>query len=182
MFDPVPWSTLFTLETPLLEIFIRGTCMYLGLFILLRCILKRQAGGIGISDILLIVLLADASQNGLAGDYMTIPDGLLLVLTIIFWNYTLNLMSFHFPWFHRFTDPPPLPLINNGRMLKENMRKELMTVDELMSQLREQGIDSVNKVKTACLESDGKLSVVTYESVERTPSQRRANQKQKTSA
>lgn len=182
MFGPIDWGAMFHLETPLLEIFLRGTLMYFALFIMLRCILKRQSGGIGISDILVIVLIADASQNAMAADYRSIPDGVLLVLTIIFWNYTLNWLAFHVPAVRRMIDPPPLPLIKDGSMLRANMRRELITTDELMSQLREQGVDAVEKVKQACMESDGKLSVVTYETVKRTPSQKRANQKKKTSA
>jgi len=51
-----------------------------------RIILKRQTGTLGMTDLLLITLLADASQNVMAGDYKSIPDGFVLVATIIFWN------------------------------------------------------------------------------------------------
>ena len=173
---------MFQIHTPLLEIFLRGSIMYLALFLMLRCILKRQAGGIGISDILVIVLIADAAQNGMSDDYRSIPDGIALVLTIIFWNYALDWLAFHFPMVAKLTDPAALVLIKNGRMHKANMRSELITVEELKSQLREQGVDSVAKVKTACMEADGKISVVTYESYERTAAQKRQNQKEKTSA
>lgn len=182
MFDPVDWQHMFLSDTPLLEIFLRGSIMYLALFIMLRCILKRQAGGVGISDILVIVLIADASQNAMADDYHAIPDGIVLVLTIIFWNYTLDWLGYHVPFISKLIDPPALPLIKNGRMLKTNMRSELISREELLSMLREQGVDAVAKVKTACMESDGKLSVIIYEPEERTKAQQRANQKEKTAA
>lgn len=182
MFDPVDWQQMFVPDTPLLEIFVRGTIMYLALFLMLRCILKRQAGGIGISDILVIVLIADAAQNGMAGDYTALPDGIFLVLTIIFWNYLLDWLSYHVPLVSKLVEPPPLPLIKYGRMLKSNMRKELISEEELMSQLREQGVDEVAKVKTACMESDGKLSVATYDAMKRTKAQKHMNRKEKTAA
>jgi uncharacterized membrane protein YcaP (DUF421 family) len=157
------WSTVFSFDTPVLEIFVRGTVMYLALIILMRLILKRQAGGMETGDLLLIILLADASSNGMAGDYKTVPDGLILVATLMFWNFFLDWLSFHVPWFERLMDAPPLTLIKNGKMLHRNMRKEYVTQAELLSQLREQGIETIEKVKKACIESDGKLSVIEYE-------------------
>jgi uncharacterized membrane protein YcaP (DUF421 family) len=60
--------------------------MYLVLFTLLRIVLKRQTGALGMGDLLLITLLTDASQNAMAGEYKSLPDGIILVGTIIFWK------------------------------------------------------------------------------------------------
>jgi len=154
------WKSIFYPDTPLLEIILRGSLMYISLFIMLRVILKRQTGTVGMTDLLLITLLADAAQNGMAGEYKSLPDRIVLVGTIIFWNYLLDWLSFKYEWFARLIEQPPLPLIKNGKMLRRNMRQELITEDELMSQLREQGLDDVKKVKEAYLESDGQFSVV----------------------
>ncbi len=137
--------------------------MYLALFILLRVILKRQTGTLGMTDLLLITLIADASQNGMAGDYRSIPDGIVLVVTIIFWDYALDWLSFKSPRFQRLIKSPPLPLIKNGNLLQRNMRKELITKADLMGQLREQGISDISKVKEAYMESDGQISVIEHE-------------------
>ena len=154
------WKSLFTLDVPLLEIILRGSVMYISVFILLRVVLKRQAGGLGITDLLLITLIADASQNALAGAYQSLPAGIILVSTIIFWSYTLDWLSFKYPWFSRLVEPQPLPLIKDGKYLRKNMRRELITEEELMSQIREQGLVDVGDVKEAYMESDGHISVV----------------------
>jgi len=156
------WKTIFLPDTSLLEIILRGSIMYIALFAMLRIILKRQTGTLGMTDLLLITLLADASQNAMAGEYKSIPDGIVLVGTIIFWNYLFDWLSFKSEWFGRLIEPPPLPLIKNGRMLRRNMRQELITEDELMMQLREQGLDNASKVKEAYIESDGQISVIQY--------------------
>jgi uncharacterized membrane protein YcaP (DUF421 family) len=145
-----------------LEIILRGSLMYLSLFIMLRVILKRQTGTLGMTDLLLITLLADAAQNAMAWEYKSLPDGIVLVGTIIFWNYLFDWLSFKYEWFARLIEPVPLPLIKNGKMLPRNMRQEFITEDELMGQLREQGLDDLQKVKQAYLESDGQFSVVLY--------------------
>jgi uncharacterized membrane protein YcaP (DUF421 family) len=157
------WKSLFSFDVPVLEIILRGSVMYISLFVMLRVVLKRQAGGLGMTDLLLITLIADASQNAMAGQYMSLPAGIVLVSTIIFWSYAFDWLSYKFPWFNRLTEPPPLPLIKDGKLLRKNMRRELITEDELMSQLREQGLDDVGKVKEAFMESDGHISLVQQE-------------------
>lgn len=156
------WKTIFLPDTSLWEIILRGSIMYIALFAMLRIILKRQTGTLGMTDLLLITLLADASQNAMAGEYKSIPDGIVLVGTIIFWNYLFDWLSFKSEWFGRLIEPPPLALIKNGRMLRGNMRQELITEDELMMELREQGLDEVSKVKEAHIESDGRISVIRH--------------------
>jgi uncharacterized membrane protein YcaP (DUF421 family) len=156
----IDWKALFLPDIPLIEIVLRGSIMYLSLFILLRIILKRQSGTLGITDLLLITLLADASQNGMAGEYKSIPNGILLVATIIFWNFALDWLSYKSPILQRLIEPPPLLLVKNGQLLRRNMRKELVTDEELMVQLREQGVSDISKVKEAYMESDGHISVV----------------------
>jgi uncharacterized membrane protein YcaP (DUF421 family) len=162
-FSPVEWDKVLIPATPLLEIFTRGSLVYLSLFVLLRVILKRQAGTVGMSDLLVIVLIADAAQNAMADDYKSVPDGILLVATLIFWNFALEWLGYRFPFIEKWVHPAPLSLVKEGKMLPANMRRELITRQELMSQLREQGIEDIHQVKKACLEGDGKLSVVQYE-------------------
>lgn len=157
------WQALFILDTPILEIFIRGTVMYLSLIILMRVILKRQTGGMQTSDLLLIILLADASQNGMAGEYTTITDGLILVITLMFWSYLMDWLAFHSPRFERMMQPSPLALVIRGKIQHRNMRKEFVTKAELMIELREHGIDDLAKVKKAWIENDGKISIIPYE-------------------
>jgi uncharacterized membrane protein YcaP (DUF421 family) len=154
------WKSIFLPDTPLLEIILRGSLMYLALFTMLRVVLKRQAGTLGISDLLLITLLADAAQNAMAGEYTSLSDGIILVATIIFWNYLFDWLSYKYEWFGRLIEPPPLPLIRNGKMLRKNMRQEFITEDELMMQLRQQGLEDVSKVKDAFIESDGRISII----------------------
>jgi uncharacterized membrane protein YcaP (DUF421 family) len=154
------WHKMFALDTPVLEIFLRGTVVYLALFLFLRYVVKREVGTVGIADLLVIVVIADAAQNAMAGDYTSITDGVLLVGTIIFWNFALDWLAFHSPRLRVIIEPQPMALIRNGRVLRRNLRRALITDEELMSQLRLQGIDDVADVKMVCVESDGRISVV----------------------
>jgi hypothetical protein len=72
MLSQIDWKTVFVPTASLIEIFLRGTIVYLFLFLVLR-ILQRRAGTLGISHLLVIVLIADAAQNATASDYKSIP-------------------------------------------------------------------------------------------------------------
>ena len=157
------WHDIFSFDVPVLEIFIRGTVMYLSLIVLMRIILKRQEGAMQTGDLLLVILLADASQNGMAGEYKTVSDGLILVATLMFWNFILDYLTFRFRWMERLMQARPLLLIDHGKVMHRNMRKEFITQAELMAQLREQGVETVEEVKKAFIESDGKLSIIPFD-------------------
>ena len=144
------------------EMLFRGSVVYLALFVMLRLVLKRESGAVGITDLLVVVLVADAMQNAMTADYTSITEGLILVATILFWSVSLNWLGFRFPAIGRFVHPPPLELIKNGRLLRRNMEKELISEEELMSQLRQQGVDDISEVKRACIEGDGHISVVQF--------------------
>jgi uncharacterized membrane protein YcaP (DUF421 family) len=159
----IDWEQMFVPDTSLLEIFLRGTIMYLSIYFLLRFVLKRQAGSLGVADVLVLVLIADAAQNAMADDYRSIPDGLVLVLTIVFWSYTLDWLGYHFPFLERVLNPSPLRLIKDGRVIRENLKKEFISEEELMSQLRQHGISDPKKVKEACIEGDGHISVIRHD-------------------
>jgi uncharacterized membrane protein YcaP (DUF421 family) len=164
----IDWNDVFVPSMSLLEIMLRGTLMYLALFAMLRLVLKRESGAIGVTDLLVIVLVADAAQNALAADYMSITEGIVLVATILFWSWALSWLGFKVPAVRRFVHPEPLELVRNGHLLWNNMEKELITEEELMSKLRQQGVDKIDDVKKAAIEGDGHISVVT-----RTPGEAR---------
>lgn len=159
IFD-VDWAEVFAFGVSPLEIVVRGTAMYWFLFVIFRFVVRRDVGSVGVADILILVIVADAAQNGMSGEYTSVPDGMLLVGTLIFWNALLDRLSFHFPAFSRFTEAPPLLLVRNGRMLRANMRREYITENELWTQLRQQGVDDLAQVKKAYLEPDGEFSVI----------------------
>jgi hypothetical protein len=99
---------------------------------------RRQAGHFGPADLLVIVLIADAAQNGLGKGYSSVTEGLALVLTIVAWEYLLDWMAWRFPATRSYLKPPGLALIRDGRLILQKLRKEMITEDELKSHLREQ--------------------------------------------
>ena len=156
----VDLEALFRFDMSPLELILRGSAMYWFLFLLFRFVLRREVGSIAIADILLLVLIADASQNAMSGGYETVAEGCLLVATIAAWNYALDWSSFRFEAVRRWVEPPALLLVRQGRMLRANLRREMLSIDDLKATLRQQGIEDLRQVKYAYMESDGGISVI----------------------
>jgi len=84
----------------------------------------------------------------------------VLVLTIVFWDFALNYLSYRYKPFAQLLAPSPLLLVKDGGMITRNMRKEFITEDELRSELRQQGVEDPRDVKAAWLEGNGEISVI----------------------
>jgi uncharacterized membrane protein YcaP (DUF421 family) len=156
------WDTYFAVALNPWELVIRGTLVYWFLFLVFRFVLRRDAGAVGIADLLILVLVADASQNAMSGGYTTVAEGAILVGTILGWNWLIDWASFHSPTVARFTTPPPVVLVRHGRIVQRNMRREHLSDEELAGKLRQHGVERLTDVKVAMMESDGEISVIRY--------------------
>lgn len=159
-FAPVDWAEILLPTQSVLELVVRATAMYFIIFLLLRLVLRRQVGGLGTSDILVVVLVAEIAGNCISADSFSVIGGAISVATVLFWTYVIEWLQYHVPYVERLTREPKLKLIADGKLLRRNMRAELVTVEELMVQLRKQGVDECSKVKAAYLEADGSVSVL----------------------
>lgn len=155
----IDWHSVFVPSTSILEIILRGTLVYLFLFIVLR-FLRRSAGAIGISDLLVVVVIADAAQNAMGSKYESVTEGVVLVSTIVAWDYFFDWLAFRFPSIRPILRPRALLLIKDGKVLSRHLRREMISEDELLGELREQGVENVKDVKYSYMESDGHISVV----------------------
>jgi len=158
------FAGLFAFHVSPVELAVRGSLMYWFLFLAFRFVLRRDTGSLGIADILLIVLIADASQNAMGGSYDTVAEGVVLASTLIGWNYLLDWAAYRWSWVRRLVEPPPLLLIDRGRLVARNLRAQFLTREDVEAQLRLNGIDSIDKVRKACMESDGNFSVIPFRS------------------
>jgi uncharacterized membrane protein YcaP (DUF421 family) len=114
---------------------------------------RRQAGHFGSADLLVIVLIADATQNGLGKEYRSVTEGPRAG------TYDrcdlLDWLAWRFPAMRPYLKAASLTLIRDGRLIPQNLRTEMITEDALKSRLREQSVESYQDVKLATLEGDG---------------------------
>ena len=83
--------------------------------------------------------------------------------TIAGWNWLLDMAAYRFPTLRGLLEAMPLPLVVNGKPVRRNLRREMISMDELMGKLREHGIEKLQEVKAATMESDGEISVIKHD-------------------
>jgi uncharacterized membrane protein YcaP (DUF421 family) len=156
----IQWDDIFKFGMSPVEMIIRGSLTYWFIFILLRLAGRRDVGSLGMADLLVIVLISDAAQNAMAGEYKSVPDGMVLIATIVFWSVFIDRVAYLWPASRPFLRPPKLCLVKDGQLQKREMRRESITLEDLESELRQKGVSDVSQVHRAYLESDGSVGVI----------------------
>ncbi|KAA9345688.1 DUF421 domain-containing protein [Adhaeribacter soli] len=153
------FAKIFRIETSVLELILRGTLFFLGILLLLRIMPRRTGGELGVMDLIFVILIAEAAANSLGG-YSSVTEGFIVIGTLMAWNYLVNVLSYHFPFIEKLVSAPPMVIVKDGKLLRRNMRREYLTEEEVMEQIRKAGFDDVQAVKKAFIESDGTISVI----------------------
>lgn len=155
----IDWEKMFVPSNSILEIIIRGTITYWAIFLAIR-FFRRGTGQLSISDLLLVILIADAAQNSMAGEYHSITEGIALVGTLLFWDFAIDWLGYRSVFFAKLAQPDTVVLVKDGIMQRKNMKTQLISEDELMQILRLNGVESLEDVKQCNLEGGGNISVI----------------------
>ncbi|MFA9201895.1 MAG: DUF421 domain-containing protein [Cypionkella sp.] len=110
-------------------------------------------------DLVFVLLIAEAAAHSL-GDYTSIADGVIMIFVLMGWNWAVNRLSYRYPAIERLVSADAIEVIRDGQVLRRNMRREYLTHAELMAHLRMEGLEGPEAVKSARVESDGRISVV----------------------
>ncbi len=154
------WGQIFLPSVNVVETFVRGTVMFLAIFVIMRVAGQREGGAHSLTDLLVVVLVAEAAAHGMAGDATGIADSVLLIATIVGWSVALDVVAYRWPRIGDVIKSRPRPLIVDGRVNERALRREFMTRKELEGELRLHGIDDVRQVARAYLEPNGMISTI----------------------
>ncbi|MDX1931129.1 MAG: DUF421 domain-containing protein [Capsulimonadales bacterium] len=158
--SPAEWAKIFLPESGIGERILRPTVVYLVLLLALRMSGKREIGQLSPFDFLIVVLIADAVQNGMVGDDTSLLGNLIPALTLIGLSVIFDRITFRSEKAARVVEGQPSLLIYEGRLIEENCRRETVAREELMATLRKHGIASLREVRFAVLETAGNVSVI----------------------
>ena len=151
------WNiTLF----PWWHLVIRATVVYIAVLMLLRVAGKRQVGQLNMTQFVALLLISNAVQNSMNGGDNTITGGIISALVLIVLSFFFSFLTYHSKDWENFVQGSPTLLIHHGKLLRENLRRELMSIRELKVLLRKQGIHDLSDIEEAVLESDGFISVI----------------------
>lgn len=151
---------MFTFTLSPWELMLRGTLMFWFLLLIFRFVLRRDMGDVGVSDFLFVVILGDAAQNAMIGDGTSTIDGMVLIGTLVAWNFSLDWLGYRIPAVERFVSGRKLCLVRHGRLQRRAMRREYITEEDVLAKLREEGLEDLAQVRQMYLEADGQISVI----------------------
>ena len=142
--------------------YIRTVILYLILIAVIRMMGKRQIGQMEPSEFVVTMLVANLASIPMQDGGIPLYSGLVPILTVLGLELVLSALSMHSIRFRRLLCGKPVILIENGRILQDNLRSTRITLDELTGHLREKDVLDVTTVQYAILETDGNLSVFPY--------------------
>ena len=151
---------MFTLGTPLWQIAVRTATVYVAVLVGFRIFGKRQVGQLTLSDLVLLILIANAVQNAMVGPDSSLQGGLLAALVLLCASFVVDYLRLSSPRLERAFQGQPVALIMRGELMQANLRREGLEPDDLVRIAHENQLDDLSKVDSAWLETDGTISIV----------------------
>ena len=152
---------------------LRATAMFAFLNILIRLLGKRELGQMTPFELVLLIVMGDLIQQGVTHNDFSLTGGLLAISTFAFWALVLSWTTYLFPKAKDLLDGTPRVIVRDGELIEENMRRDRLTRDEVLSEMRLAGIGRLSEVAWAILEPQGKISFIAMDDGP-TPQQDRA--------
>ena len=148
---------------------VRTIIYYIYLVILVRVLGKREVGQLGVFDLVIILLVANLASISIENIDIPFWYFLINIAIIAIIQKVVSLLELKIQKLRGFFNGKMSVVVFNGKLCAEEMKKNLYNIDDLLMQLRNEKIDSINKVKIAILEHTGTLSVYTYEDTSMIP-------------
>ena len=142
--------------------YLRTIVLYLVLIFSIRLMGKRQIGQMEASEFVVTMLVANLAAIPMQDAAIPLYSGLVPILTVLGTELVLSGLIMRSVLVRRFFCGKPVILIDNGKIVQENLRRTRVTLDELTGHLREKDVLDVSTVQYAILETDGNLSVFPY--------------------
>jgi uncharacterized membrane protein YcaP (DUF421 family) len=147
-------------ETSVPLLIFRAVVVYVFLTIALRVAGRRETGQMTSFDLVLLLILSNAVQNSINAGDNSLVGGLISAVTLLTLNWAMGFAACRWAWFERLVEGRPVRIITDGKVHENALNRERITLAQLRSALRKQGIDSVTCCKRAVLEPDGTLTAV----------------------
>lgn len=143
-----------------MDIVFRGIVVFVFLYVLMRVIGRRELSSLEPFDLILLVVLGDAVQQGLTQDDYSLTGAILAIGTIAVLQLGVSYANFRFPKLRPLLDGVPIVVVEHGKPIEKNMRRERVTLDDLRRAARQQSIASLDDIEWAVMETSGSISFI----------------------
>ncbi len=143
-----------------MDIAIRAIALYVFVVFVMRMIGRRELSTLTPFDLVLLIVLGDAIQQGLTQDHYSVTGAVIAVSTLAVMQLITSYVSFRVRPLRKVLKGEPIILIEDGKLLSQNLRRERMTADDVAEEMRTQQIPTFDQVQWAILESNGTISLI----------------------
>jgi uncharacterized membrane protein YcaP (DUF421 family) len=143
-----------------MDIALRATVLYFFVVFVTRVVGRRELSTLSPVDLILLIVLGDAIQQGLTQDDYSVTGAIIAVSTIATWQVLTSYLSFRSGAARRVFEGQPIVIAQDGKLIPQNLKRERLTEDEVAEEMRQQQIASIEQVEWAILEPSGSISFI----------------------
>jgi uncharacterized membrane protein YcaP (DUF421 family) len=143
-----------------MDLVLRAVVVFFFIYLVTRIIGRRELSSLEPFDLILLVVIGDLVQQGVTQSDESITGTLTVITTFSVLTVLVAYVSFKIKRIRLVLDGEPIVLVEDGRVIERNLRRERLTVDELAAEARLQQVASINDIQWAVLETGGQISVI----------------------
>jgi uncharacterized membrane protein YcaP (DUF421 family) len=143
-----------------MDLVLRATIVYFVIWILTRVVGRRELSTMEPFDVILLVVIGDMVQQGVTQSDYSLTGTMIVIFTLGLLTVAMSYLSFRVPWLRPVMEGEPLVLIQDGRIIQRNLRRERLTVDEVAAEARLNQIGDLSEIRFAVLETNGTISFI----------------------
>lgn len=153
-------SDLFQLSAPWWHFLLRAVAIYVLVMLLVRLSGKRAVGQFTPFDLVLLILLGNAVQNGLNGGDNSLVGAGILATCLIALNYGVAFVAARSPGARKLIEGEPVIQARDGKVFRHVLRRELVSNADFLEAMRETGCSDIERIRVATLETNGRISIL----------------------
>lgn len=143
-----------------MDLVLRAAVIFFFIFVITRIIGRRELSSLEPFDVILLVVIGDLVQQGVTQADESVTGSLIVIATFSVLTVLVSYISFRSRRARTVLDGEPIVLVEDGRPIERNLRRERLTLDELLAEARQQQIGSLDDIQWAVLETSGQISVI----------------------
>jgi uncharacterized membrane protein YcaP (DUF421 family) len=143
-----------------MDIALRAVVLYLFIVGVLRVSGRRELSSLAPTDVVLLIVLGDAIQQGLVQDDYSVTGAMIAISSIMLLQVAISYLAFRWRRFANVVEGDPIVVLQDGRLIERNLRRERLTAADVAEEARGQGIGSLSEVRWAVLEPSGSISFI----------------------
>jgi uncharacterized membrane protein YcaP (DUF421 family) len=143
-----------------MDLALRATFLFFFVFLITRVVGRRELASMEPFDLILLIVLGDAIQQGLTQDDYSVTGAVIVITTLALFQVGTSFVSWRFRRSRRILDGEPIVIVQDGTVIQRNLKRERLTADEVAAEARQQQIDSLEDIQWAVLETSGKISFI----------------------